>query len=468
MERMIVDPNTGMYVRYSCIEEFKVILDEFNRCVRNKAFEKTNYDVWKKLSSWKNLSKNNQIVFEYDDKFDIITAIVDLGYESAIFITNDNSFGSFLYQTFFKPYIEKERKGMYNYDGSVVRAIKNDAVSSDCASVTGTLKADAISSDCASTATTAISSTYGNTIKTSDIYVNPITDCIDGVKIAGGTLSKAEVAGLIGGGSCYNIQTNTTHISDRVDNLEDKISSLETKIENKNANKNKIKTKKENETMKGLTFDFGPITSDAVRMSVYGIAVKNNAGTYVSYNSQTGEIMDVDILNFDGRQFMYKVPIGLNAIQKGDVIIHNRKPMIVDGVFDKDVSAIDVMGGERKVIMPTRSPFGFNFITKIVSVMDMVAPQAPSQDAPFGNMLPFLLMNNDNKQDGNGLDPMMMMFVMSGQNMGNMNMMLPFLLANPDENNKNMGMMLAMMMSQANPAGTNEGFFTPPITVNKA
>lgn len=453
MERMIVDPNTGMYVRYSSIEELSVILDEFNRCVRNKAFEKTHYNTWKKLSSWGKLSKKSQIILEYDDKLDVITAIADLDCDSIIFIINDNSFGSFLYQTFFKPYIEKERKGMYDYDGSVVRAIKTNIASSDCAS----------------SATSAVSSTYGHTTIADDTYFNAVNDCIEGIKVKGEAVSNIGIADLVGiDGSCYDTRTNTTHISDRVDNLEGKISNLEAKIENNNEAKNKIQKKKENETMKGLTFDFGPITSDAVRMSVYGIAVKNNAGTYVSYNSQTGEIMDVDILNFDGRQFMYKVPIGLNAIQKGDVIIHNRKPMIVDSVFDKDVSAVDVMGGERKVIMPTRSPFGFNFITKIVSVMDMVAPQAPSQDAPFGNMLPFLMMNNADKQDGNGLDPMMLMFVMSGQNMGNMNMMLPFLLANPDDNNKNMGMMLAMMMSQANPTDANKGFFTPPITINKA
>ena len=234
-----------------------------------------------------------------------------------------------------------------------------------------------------------------NTVNTNytPTTVTASTTCSNVIKTDAGI---NDFVGIIG--NCDN-KTNTTYISNRVDDLEAKISTLETKIEDKNKVKTTIKdkTKKENKTMKGLTFDFGPITSDVVRMSVYGIAVKNGAGTYVSYNSQTGEIIDVDILNFDGSQFMYKVPIGLNAIQKGDVIIHNRKPMIVEGVSGKDVSAVDVMGGERKTIIPTRSPFGFNFITKIVSIMDMMAPQAPSQDAPFGNMLPFLLMNKDDK-----------------------------------------------------------------------
>lgn len=417
MERIIADFRTNIFFMcFNNIEEFNLTLDDFNRRVHNKIFEKVHYDTWKKLSSLGKLSNENKILLRYDAEFNVIAIVVNSGYDVFKFLTDDHSFGTFLYQTYFKSYIEKERKLMYNYYDS------------------------------------------STTVTTSTTCSNAI-DNNAGIN---------DFVGIIGN---YDSKINTTYISDRVDDLEAKISTLETKIEDKNKVKTTIKdkTKKENKTMKGLTFDFGPITSDVVRMSVYGIAVKNSAGTYVSYNSQTGEIIDVDILNFDGSQFMYKVPIGLNAIQKGDVIIHNRKPMIVEGVSGKDVSAVDVMGGERKTIIPTRSPFGFNFITKIVSIMDMMAPQAPSQDAPFGNMLPFLLMNKDDKQDNSGFDLMMLMFMMNGQNAKSMNMMLPFLLTNQEDNNSNsMGLMLAMMMAQTTPTDTNNGFFTPPITVNKA
>ena len=417
MERIIADFRTNIFFMcFNNIEEFNLTLDDFNRRVHNKIFEKVHYDTWKKLSSLRKLSNENKILLRYDAEFNVIAIVVNSGYDVFKFLTDDHSFGTFLYQTYFKSYIEKERKLMYNYY------------------------------DTSTTVTT--STTCSNAI-----------DNNAGIN---------DFVGIIGN---YDSKINTTYISDRVDDLEAKISTLETKIEDKNKVKTTIKdkTKKENKTMKGLTFDFGPITSDVVRMSVYGIAVKNSTGTYVSYNSQTGEIIDVDILNFDGSQFMYKVPICLNAIQKGDVIIHNRKPMIVESISGKDVSAVDVMGGERKIIIPTRSPFGFNFITKIVSIMDMTAPQAPSQDAPFGNMLPFLLMNKDDKQDNNGFDLMMLMFMMNGQNAKGINMMLPFLLTNQEGNNSNsMGLMLAMMMAQTTPTDTNNGFFTPPITVNKA
>ena len=63
----------------------------------------------------------------------------------------------------------------------------------------------------------------------------------------------------------------------------------------------------------------------------------------------------------------------------------------------------------------------------------------------------------------------MLMSMMNGQNAKSMNMMLPFLLTNQEGNNSNnMGLMLAMMMTQTTPTDTNNGFFTPPITVNKA
>lgn len=204
------------------------------------------------------------------------------------------------------------------------------------------------------------------------------------------------------------------------------------------------KNEKENKKMKGFNFDFGPCTTDNVRMSMYGIAVKNQAGEWVSYNPSTGEIINVDIFNFEGGKYMFKMPVAPAQIAAGDVIIHNKKAMFV---LDKDENGfivVDPHAGEEKKVVPTSNCFGFNFITKVVSMFDAFAA-APTPDAPFGNFLPFMMMDSDSKD----FDPMMMMLMMSQNgNMGDMfsnPMMMYFLMK--DNGNDNM-LPLMMMMGQ--------------------
>lgn len=203
---------------------------------------------------------------------------------------------------------------------------------------------------------------------------------------------------------------------------------------------NKTTIKKENNTMKGFNFDFGPCTGDTVRMSMYGIAVKNTAGIWVSYNAKDKSIIDVDVFNFDGGKYMFKMPVAISDVMIGDVIIHNRVPMFVtDITADNKIVAVDVRAGEEKSVIPTTNMFGFNFITKIVSMFNALG-DAPTPEAPFGNMLPFLMMN-----DGEDFDPMLM-FMMTqgtgGSDMFSNPMMMYFLMKDKD----NMSDMLPMMM----------------------
>jgi hypothetical protein len=128
----------------------------------------------------------------------------------------------------------------------------------------------------------------------------------------------------------------------------------------------------------------------------------------------------------------------------GDVIIHNRKPMFVIDLPEKsnNVICIDVCAGEQKTVIPTTNMFGFNFITKIVSLFDFMGMDAPTAEQPFGNMLPLMMMS-DNKD----FDPMMLMFMMNG---GNMNfadnpMMMYFLF----KDNKDFDPMMLFAMSGA-------------------
>ena len=189
--------------------------------------------------------------------------------------------------------------------------------------------------------------------------------------------------------------------------------------------------KKENMNMtNALKFDFGPCTNDNVKISMYGLAIRNKVGTWVSYNRTSGEIVDVDIFNFDGGNFLFKIPVALKDVKAGDIVIHNKVPMFVTGVEEGKLVAVDVRAGEEKSIIPTKNMFGFDFITKVVSVLDAVQG-APTPNEPFGNMLPFLMLNGE---DGKTMDSdTMLMFMMMQNQNGSTNifanpMMLYFLM----------------------------------------
>ena len=273
----------------------------------------------------------------------------------------------------------------------------------------------------ASTASSSIDWGYRTTASTA----NPI---------AGGSIAENTIK-ISDDGSYATTISIDSGLTSRLDTMEERINKLET-------NNDDVKGKGNN--MKMFNFDFGPIKdNDAVRMSPYGIAVKNVNGTYQAYDKKNGEIMDVDIFNFKADNMFFKMPVAIDAIEAGDVIIFNRRPCFVFGFSEQgDVIAIDIAMGEKKTILPSKSPFGFNYITKIVSLVDnMFGGEAPSAENPFGNILPFMLMNEDNSSmkdmlpmmmlmNGNAggtIDPMMLYFMMKADK-GDTDSMLPFLL----------------------------------------
>lgn len=192
--------------------------------------------------------------------------------------------------------------------------------------------------------------------------------------------------------------------------------------------------KKDNEEkenkMKGFNFDFGKITNDSIRMSMYGMAVKNTSGVWTAYDKSTGDLMDVDVFNFDGSNFLFKMPVAIKDIAVGDVIIHARKPMFVVSKTEAgDLVAIDPVAGEKKTIMPSKNMFGFNFATKVISLFDNLMGQTPTSENPFGNLwmlmlmdgksdmkdmlVPMMLMNQANGST-NAFNPMMLMLMNDG------------------------------------------------------
>lgn len=181
-----------------------------------------------------------------------------------------------------------------------------------------------------------------------------------------------------------------------------------------------------------FNFEFGPVSSEDYRLSPYGIAVNTSRNGWVSYNAKTQEVFNVNIINFDASKIIYKMPVALSAITAGDILMHCGKPVFVREVhLDCGiVSAVDFTNSTLVDILPVKSPFGFNFFTKVCSLVDFTNAASASTDNPFGNLLPFMLMG-----EKDNFDPMMLMFM--GQN-GNFNMdtntMMMMVMAQKDKN----------------------------------
>lgn len=178
----------------------------------------------------------------------------------------------------------------------------------------------------------------------------------------------------------------------------------------------KEKEKKDMNLIKG--FDFGSCENDNIKVSLYGVAVKNATGAWVSYDKESNSIIDVDILNFDAK-YLYKMPVAIKDVAIGDCIIHNKVPVYVTEVNDKNIVAIDPRAGEEKTILLTHSMFGFDFVTKVINLFDNFMNTATA-DAPFGNLLPLMMLSEGN-------DDMLPLMMMANPQM-NMDMNNPLLL----------------------------------------
>ena len=215
--------------------------------------------------------------------------------------------------------------------------------------------------------------------------------------------------------------------------------------------KKPLNNDKENAKMKGFNFDFGPCTNNAVKMSLYGLAVKNSTGTWVSYDPKSETIIDVDILNFDGAKYLYKIPTAIKDIALGDVVVHAGKPMFVVGVGAnaKSLNVVDPISGEKKEVMLTRSPFGFDFATKIVNFLGNFMNSAATPDTPFGNMWMLMLAQGENNDISNIL-PLMLM----NGGTANMNPMMMYFLLGNKGGNDNLLPLMFMMNNTPAPAHT--------------
>ena len=407
---MLVKNHKPVYRKLISSMLFEDALEDFAAEVRDGSYEKIDYQTWKRL---KELSKHSLIEMEWQQVFsddnDYHIRLADMDFSPIYLYSTDESFGEFFFNYELKQWIpsaecanprlfqptystsnlqtyKKEDKNPYNYKEALVYGGRS----------TGKTLASSSNDNCK--------------------YV-----WLDSENTKTNAKSNFEEE--------YEVQW-----PEAMKEFREYILEKQEKI-----NENNIY--KENSTMKGFNFDFGPVSGSTVRMSMYGFAIRNQTGTYVSYNPATEEIVDVDIFNVDcASQFFYKMPVAIKDIAIGDIIVHQNKPMFVVAITESNsLIVVDPVAGERKDIMLTRSPFGFNFATKVVNLVGDAFGAKADADNPFGNMWMLMAMGGDSKSfkdmlpmmlfaQGGNIDPTMAMFLAMSDGKSN-DSMLPLMLA---------------------------------------
>lgn len=404
---------------------FDKILDRFSQAVQDNKYQKLDYVFWRKLKTSKN---SVRIVVKSDFNGKIFFDVFPDTYIMNSFFANadDGSFGEYLIDNvcniFTNDYaVECSEKFLeYKMRRAKKKIIeKNNDISKTrdklyCTKVYDKAAGWNTEFSTAWTISDEEAQKILGELNTTPITVVPDSDCMTG-----------KVASIDSNTIFATSTPSTITLGGRIDAIEDKCAMIDNDYIDDRINKvlneqntfnNNIDNKKGNKKMKAFNFDFGPCTTDNIRMSMYGLAVKNANGTWVSYNPESKEIIDVDIFNFDGGKFLYKMPVAIKDIAPGMVIVHNRKAMFVIEVGDSGITVVDPQAGEEKKILPTKNCFNFNFYTRVVSLFDsfMKSPEnAPTPDAPFGNMLPFLMMS-ENSGEFN-MNTMLMLSMMGGQ-----------------------------------------------------
>lgn len=400
---------------------FDKVLDKFSQAVQDGKYHKLDYVFWRKLKTTKN-SVRIVVKSDLNDKifFDIFpdTYIMNSFFADGI----DGSFGEYLVDNvcniFTNDYAIECSEKFFEY--KMRRAKKTTEKNNNISKTRDDLDYIKVYDkgiwntefSCANTISDEEAQKILGKLNTTPIVAVPDSDCMTG-KVAS-INSNAIFATTLA-------DSATTTLGGRIDAIEDKCAMIDNDyidgrinkvLNEQNTFNNNVDNKKGNKKMKAFNFDFGPCTTDNIRMSMYGLAVKNANGTWVSYNPESKEIIDVDIFNFDGGKFLYKMPVAIKDVKVGDIVIHNRKAMFVTEVAETGMTAIDPQAGEEKKILLTKSPFGFNFATKVVSLFNMTS-DAPTPDAPFGNMLPFLMMSENSGEFD--MNTMLMLSMMGGQ-----------------------------------------------------
>ena len=481
---MAIIKSPTLYIKCSQFA-FDELFEKFNKEVKQKQYKKFDYDAWCKIRKTikEHCSRVDNKIVPTSIHFDIGTKEVFIDETVSKFHFDDKSFGQFLVNELNPKLIieyvisknpttaeldwkrEMTTNNKYYKDIIKQREGYNDVNEHYEEIYTGVNKYSPTYATAQPSNLSWNSITSGSVVNTTAATATTMTtkaEKLDGFTIDWNapTSTTKPITNTVESDG-FTINWNTTTNTTKPINADDLISvaKLNTKVDVINPYADQISIcyddlckncknyeKKDNEEkenkMKGFNFDFGKITNDSIRMSMYGMAVKNMSGVWTAYDKGTGDLMDVDVFNFDGSNFLFKMPVAIKDIAVGDVVIHARKPMFVISKTEAgDLIAIDPVAGEKKTIMPSKNMFGFNFATKVVSLFDNLMGQTPTSENPFGNM--WMLMLMDGKSDLKDIMISMMLINQASGSTNTFNPMMLMLMSNDDM--KDMAIPLMLM-----------------------
>lgn len=187
-------------------------------------------------------------------------------------------------------------------------------------------------------------------------------------------------------------------------------------------------------------FNFGK--AEDVALSIKGVAFMTATGEYIARDNETDSYVEVTGLIFnENESFCYKVPVSKNDVKIGDYILHNGTWVRVVQIYDNGgLYAENPFINEMIEIIPTKNIFGFDFYTKLVCLTENIITNNFSEENPFGNMMPLMMLMN-NESDNENLLPLLMLSGNSDSLFGsniNMNPMILYMMMSDSKDMKDM------------------------------
>lgn len=147
----------------------------------------------------------------------------------------------------------------------------------------------------------------------------------------------------------------------------------------------------------------GPDQSGKFKISMLGLAMKDDAGSFVAYNREAGEMTDVMDMTFDGMDgAIFRLPV--TEVEEGDLISHGKDLLYVEEVNGNRVQALNPFTSKVETVVPKGNLFGFKFFIKVVSLFDQMIGGfgEPDPKNPMKAVMPFMMMSMIGGNNGNG------------------------------------------------------------------